>query len=176
MLLLPTIRRTPIKDAYISEYYPNQNFGGVPYLYISQYEMRNDDYRSLLQFSLRSIPSGRRIVRARLLLTIYRNEIPAGTRINVSLRRIVSPWREFGVTWNNQPASRFVSAFSVSSAQSPGSVIGINVSSLVRRWYNGSIANRGIVLRGNESRDSLLGFYSGESGSPPRLIVTYVRA
>lgn len=175
MLFLPTIRRTPTKDAYISEFYSNQNFGGVPYLYISQYVMRNDDYRSLLQFSLRSIPSGRRIVSARLLLTIYRNEIPEGTRIHVSLRRIVRPWSESGVTWNNQPLSRFVSAFSVSSARSPGSVIRLNVTSLVRRWYNRSIANNGIMLRGNESRDSLLGFYSSESTSPPRLIVTYVR-
>ncbi len=165
---------TPIKDAYISQYYPNQNFGGSSYLYISQYKQSGDDYRSLLQFSLKSIPAHRRIISAYLQLTIYRNEIPYGSSIRASLRRNLRYWRESTVTWNNQPGSRRVFNFRINSARSPGSTITLNVTSLVRRWYRVRSSNLGIMLRGNEYKNSLVGFYSGESGKAPKLIVNYV--
>ncbi|KUG03529.1 hypothetical protein ASZ90_019091 [hydrocarbon metagenome] len=171
-----TIRTiTPLRDAYISEFYPNQNFGGSSFLYISQYRQIGDDYRSLLQFSLGSIPAGRRIVSARLQLTVYRNEIPSGRIIRASLRRALQSWRESTVTWNNQPSTRFISSFRISSARRPGSTITIDVTALVRRWYSGQTSNLGIMLRGNEVFNSLVGFYSSESSRAPKLIVNYVR-
>ncbi len=142
-------------------------------MYISQYQQSGDDYRSLLQFSLGSIPKGRRILSARLQLTIYRNEIPYGSSIYASLRRILQSWQEFGVTWNNQPGSTSVFSFRISSARSPGSTISLNVTSLVRRWYSVQSSNLGIMLRGNENRNSLVGFYSGESNRAPKMIVNY---
>ncbi len=171
-----TIRNiTPLKDAYISQYYPNQNFGSSSFLYISQYQQIGDDYRSLLQFPLGSIPSGRRIVSARLRLTVYRNEIPSGRSIRASLRRVLQFWNESTVTWNNQPRSLSVFSFRISSARRPGSTITLDITSLVRRWYSGRSSNLGIMLRGNERINSLVGFYSSESSRAPRLIVNYVR-
>jgi hypothetical protein len=144
-------------------------------LYISQYQQTGDDYRSLLQFSLASIPPRRRIVSARLQLRIYRNEIPAGSRIRASVRRNLGSWRESTVTWNKQPASNLLYRFWISSAQSRGSIINLDLTSLVRRWYNRQTPNYGIAIRGNEARNSLLGFYGIESSRAPRLIINYSR-
>ncbi len=165
----------PLRDAYVSQYYPNRNFGNSAFLYISQYQQAGDDYRSLLQFSLASIPRNRRIVSARLQLRVYRNEIPRGSRIRASLRRNLRSWQESTVTWNNQPGSNLLYRFSISSGQSPGSTITLDLTSLVRRWYRRSIPNFGISIRGNETRNSLVGFYSSESSRPPRLIINHVR-
>jgi hypothetical protein len=173
MLAIQTI--FPLRDAYVSQFYPNQNFGNSAFLYISQYQQVGDDYRSLLQFSLASIPPRRRIVSARLQLRVYRNEIPSGSRIQASLRRNLRSWRESTVTWNNQPASNQLFRFSISSAQRPGSIINLNLTSLVRRWYRRQIPNFGIAIRGNEARNSLVGFYSSESSRAPRLIINHVR-
>jgi hypothetical protein len=171
--ILPTRIIRPLKDAYISEFYANRNFGGSRVLYISQFQQPGDDYRSLLQFSLNSIPRGRRILSARLQLTVYRNEIPAGSSINVRLRRVLRFWRENSVTWNNQPASALFTTFRISSRTAPGTTISVNITSLVRRWYNGSLRNNGIILIGRERSNALVGFYSSESNRPPRLIVNY---
>lgn len=144
-------------------------------MYISQYKQSGDDYRSLLQFSLDSIPNRRRIISARLQLTIYRNEIPFKSSIRASLGRTLESWQEFSVTWNKQPRSRRVLGFWISSARRPGSTITLNVSSLLRRSYNQRSSNLGIMLQGNECENSLVGFYSRESGNAPKLIVNYVK-
>lgn len=170
---MPIRTINPIKDAYISQYYPSQNFGGSSYLYISQYQQSGDDYRSLLQFPLGSIPSRRRIISARLQLTVYRNEIRSGSSIRATLRQVLRSWRESTVTWNNQPRTSFVSSFNISSARRPGSTISIDITGLVRRWYSRRSPNLGIMLRGNETRNALVGFYSKESSRAPKLIVNY---
>jgi len=175
---LPIKRITPSRDAYISQYYqyyPRRNFGRSRYLYISQYKQRGDDYRSLLRFSLRSIPANRRILSARLQLRVYRNEIPRGSSIYASVRRVREPWKESTVTWNNQPSSRKAFSFLLSSRDSPGSLIVLDVTSLVKKWYYGRRSNFGIMLRGNEFRNSLVGFYSDETRRAPRLIITYTK-
>lgn len=177
----------PIQEAYIAEFYPNENFGPVPFLYVSQYDCPTvpcpcpcqDDYRSLLQFDLCSlgcnfIPPGSKICYAYLVLSIYRNEVPCD--IEVCAHQVLQPWKEFGVTWNNQPL--FDSAPLDCTTVSPGEFgeIYFDVCSLVKEWYSGCAANNGILLIGNEEINSLVGFYSQEypdSRLWPRLVVGY---
>ncbi|MDI9480949.1 MAG: DNRLRE domain-containing protein [Syntrophomonadaceae bacterium] len=177
----------PIKEAYIAEFYPDKNFGLVPFLYVSQYDCPTtpcpcpcrDDYRSLLQFDLCSlgcnfIPPNSDICFAFLVLSIYRNEVPCD--IEVCAHRILQPWKEFGVTWNNQPL--FDSAFLDCTTVSPGQFgeIYFDICALVKEWYSGCAANNGILLIGNEEINSLVGFYSSEypdSRLWPRLVVGY---
>ncbi|NLP24234.1 MAG: DNRLRE domain-containing protein [Syntrophomonadaceae bacterium] len=177
----------PVKEAYIAEFYPDKNFGLVPFLYVSQYDCPTtpcpcpcrDDYRSLLQFDLCSlgcnfIPPNSDICFAFLVLSIYRNEVPCD--IEVCAHRILQPWKEFGVTWNNQPL--FDSAFLDCTTVSPGQFgeIYFDICALVKEWYSGCAANNGILLIGNEEINSLVGFYSSEypdSRLWPRLVVGY---
>ncbi|HWP95421.1 MAG TPA: DNRLRE domain-containing protein [Syntrophomonadaceae bacterium] len=157
----------PIQSAYVSQFYANQSFIRPPNLFFGQYHGAGDIYRSLIQFPLHSIPISRIINSAQLTLPISRNEIPVGTVINAGLQYALVPWSQSSVTWNNQPGFNLAKTFSVSSANIPGSVISIDITSLVISWINGSIANDGFVITGNEQLNSLLGIANTELVTTP---------
>lgn len=158
--MVPVKTLIPIQDAYVSQYYANQNFAFSPFLYFGQYKQSGDNYRALLQFPLRAIPKHRRIELAQLQFTVYRNEFPTGTLTYSSLKRPLEPWNAGGVTWNSQPRSKLVYTFLTSWADTPGTVIYNDITSLVRSWLDGSKPNYGLLLEGDESMPSLLGLFS----------------
>jgi hypothetical protein len=150
----------PFQDAYVSEWYASKNFGGEIALFVSQYLKPGDDYRSLLQFNLDKIPPASTIEEATLELTPYRNEV-SGPPINVTVHRLLSSWNQDSVTWNNQPGNKqapdgVVTIFS----GSPHEKVCIEITDLVQGWYDGSIPNHGLLLKGNERNNNLVGFRS----------------
>lgn len=155
----------PLKDAYIAEYYPNTNFGQSPYLFTNRYQGANDIYRSLIKFDLCSlvcnyIPPCSCIQSAWLELPIFRNEIPCENTVMVF--RLLDNWDEYGVTWNNQP---YFDPTPIGSVIVPASYFGtlyIDLTDLVRGWYEGYYPNQGLLLTCFEQVDSLLGFFSRE--------------
>lgn len=160
--MVPVKTLIPIQDAYVSQYYANQNFASSPYLYFGQYKKSGDNYRALLQFPLRAIPKHRRIELAQLQFTVYRNEFPPGTLTYSSLKRPLEPWSAGSVTWNNQPKSKLVYTFLTSWADTPGTVIYNDITFLVRSWLDGSKPNYGLLLEGSESIPCLLGLFSAD--------------
>lgn len=165
--MVPVKTLIPIQDAYISEFYQNQNFAFSPFLYFGQYQHTGDSYRALLQFPLRAIPKHRRIELAQLQFTVYRNEFPTGTLTNSSIKRPLEPWYAGSVTWNNQPRSKLVYTFLTSWADTPGNVISNDITFLVRSWLDGSKRNFGLLLEGDESMNALLGLFSSDRRHPP---------
>lgn len=172
---------TPSQDAYIAEYYPTANFGTVPYLYVSRYKQAGDIYRSLIQFDLCSlscnyIPPNSCIEEAYLELPVYRNEIPAGEKVNLKVYRVLQAWDEFKVTWNTQPFTANTTDGNKDVASGYFGTVSIEITDLVKGWYDGSIVNNGLLLKGSENNNRLLGFYSREfydSGQWPRLVICY---
>jgi len=179
---LPTwIYFTPAKDAYIAEYYPNMNFGNVPYLYTNNYQSTNDEYQSLIKFDLCSltcnqIPPNSEINPVRLYLKIYRNEIPCTTRLYAY--RIIQPWSETEVTWNNRPMidnSAPVGYVDIDAGFFGWVEIELDYN-VVMSWYNGYYQNYGLLLKCDVPENSLIGFYSREFSNPdywPKLGVCY---
>lgn len=169
----------PIQDAYIAEWFPNQNFGAVPFLYISRYKQAGDIYRSLIQFDLCSlgcnfIPPDSHITKAKLLLPVYRNEITGS--IDVKVFRVLQYWSELTVTWNTQPLTGSSPDGTESVAAGFLGTVEIHITDLVRGWYDGSIVNNGLLLKGNEAANDLLGFYAKEFPNTslwPQLEVCY---
>lgn len=179
---MPTwIYFTPEKDAYIAQYYPDINFGDVPYLYTNRYQGCNDEYQSLIKFDLCSlgcnqIPSNSEINPTRLYLKIYRNEIPHTTRLYAY--RIMQYWDENTVTWNNKPMVDYSQA--VGHVDIDAGYFGwVNMElnyNIVQKWYNGYYRNYGLLLKCEEPCDSLIGFYSREFYNPdywPMLGICY---
>lgn len=173
---------TPTKDAYISEFYANKNFGDRFYLFTNQFQGCGDEYQSLIQFDLcqdncRMIPPNSFIKEATLRLWVYRNEVPCGRTTDLCAYPVVQNWKEFKVTWNNRPL--IDNCHSFCTTVSPGFVndwLEINVTDLVKAWYEGCIVNDGLLLKCDEPFDSLLGFYSREFENStywPRLCVSY---
>ena len=86
---------------------PDQNYGTLVSLWASTYN-GSTDRRSLIQFDLSSIPSNATVTSSTLSLygeaTVFEGD-PLGDISNVSLYKILSPWNEGSVTWNNQPTT-----------------------------------------------------------------------
>lgn len=179
---MPNIFFPTLDDTFIARFNPNKNFNGATNLFVSQFLQPGDIFRSLLLFrltnpvnSLDSIPPGSYINEAFLQLTISRNEIPLGQTINLNVFTVLEPWNPALVTWNTQPNFNPVAEASAVIASGLGTV-SIDLTDLVRAWFNGQIVNLGILLAGNESQNRLVGFFSSwsnSSGAWPKLYVNY---
>lgn len=168
----------PVMDAYVAEYYPDTNFGPVPYLYSNRYQGEGDIYRTYIEFSLcygcNYIPPNSCIECAYLYLPIYRNEFPCNRELYA--HRVLESWDEYSITWNNQPLYDPVPATQTTIAPGFLGTVCLNVTDVVVGWYMGYYANFGLLLRCDECIDSLIGFYSREfpnSDYWPRLVVYY---
>lgn len=172
---------TPTADAYIAQWYPSSNFGIVPYLYICRYKQNGDSYRSLIEFDLgnvgsNSIPPGSVIRNAYLSLRIYRNEIPSGATITLNVYRILQNWSETGATWNNQPISGSNPDGYATITSGQSGWVKVEISMLVKEWFQGEVVNRGVVIKGEEGANSLVGFFAREYPNTsywPQLQVIY---
>lgn len=177
---MATIYFPAIQDAYVSEFYRDTNFGSSPALFIGQFNGCGDDYRSLLQFDLCSnrcnqIPPDSTIDCAFLRLYIYRNEIPCGS-ITATIYRLLERFNQNTVTWNNQPLRYGIPSGSTTISANTLGFIKIDITDLVRDWYEGAIEPYGIIIEGDETQNSLVGFRSldfFDSTFWPRLIVNY---
>ncbi|HWP98824.1 MAG TPA: DNRLRE domain-containing protein, partial [Syntrophomonadaceae bacterium] len=155
----------PIDDAYVSEWYADQNFGSSTALFVGRFMQPGDLYRSLLRFDLSTIPPTSTINSAELNLTMYRNEIISGSQY-VGVYHLLSDWNESTVTWNNQPPfslTPFCPVWDAAIAITPSTPLGritIDITDLVNSWFNGSIPNSGLLLAGNETVNDLVGFRS----------------
>ncbi len=174
---MPSITFLACKNTYISNWYPDHNFSSSQALFVSQYQQTGDGYRSLLQFDLSSIPPGCTIEKADLLLSLYRNEVQSGI-VNVSVHRLLNRWMEYASSWMNQPplSASLDGSIAFESNSIPG-IHSIDVSNLVRGWYDGSIANNGLLLVGCEEQNNLLAFRSSRyqnSDAWPQLAVKFI--
>ena len=167
-------------DAYIASEWPNQNFGdGALYL---GYDLTGENYfgaqRMLLYFDvLTYVPDGAVInsatMRLRLSFSSPGDDAPMGTY----LRRLCSMWSEEDVTWSREPAWR-----EVSEEADVGSDLGWydwHVTDLVQGWVDGTFANHGMEVIGDEAvQERERAFYSRETSTSlyPRLVVDYTYA
>ncbi len=167
----------PIMDTYISEWYAGQNFGFNQALFVGQYRQSGDDYRSLMQFDLSSIPKNSTIEKAELQLTLYRNEVTSDN-IDLSVHRLLNKWSSYTINWNTHPPFSPFRDGSVSIDQTtPLGLQSIDISNLVRGWYDGSIPNNGLLLEGRDDNNGLIGFRSTSylySNDWPKLTISFV--
>ncbi|NLB17666.1 MAG: DNRLRE domain-containing protein [Syntrophomonadaceae bacterium] len=177
---MPVTTFTAIQDVYISSAYPNQNFanrtqGDV--LFVGTFTGATDIYRSLLQFDIfdpdRGIPPNSTIESASLLLFMYRND-NLGTA-QVEAFRVANFFDQNTVTFNTRPPTGLISGIIIPQA-TPG-VVNISLSSLVQGWYDGTIPNNGVELRGLENNNNnIVGFRStrfSDNAFWPALQVTW---
>lgn len=127
--------------------------------------------RTLIRFSLASLPPGAVVSQAMLELYVagawgYNESLP------LEVYRLTEPWVDVQTTWNHQPAfaEMFAGAplpFDIDYWQS------LNVTDLVQKWQDGTHPNEGIVLRGHESPVGWRAIARSKTTKPPRLRVTY---
>jgi hypothetical protein len=173
---MAVITLLPTNAIYVAEWYPDTNFFQTEALFVGQYQQIGDDYRSLLRFNLDNIPLISTIVKAELQLFMYRNEVQNSAALTV--HRILNQWLETTVTWDSQPLYQAAAEDSIRiNNNTPLGPQFFDLTGLAAGWNNGAIPNNGILLRGSEEQNSLVGFrsnYYGDSREWPRLKVTFV--
>jgi gliding motility-associated-like protein len=172
------------KDAVIGNLVPNANHGTHPdFLACAWTNAGNpSSCRSLISFDLTTIPAGATIIQATLELFHYASPLNAG-HSNMSgpascwLERIIQPWGENTVTWNNQPITSGVNQLNVPAPTSMTQNYSINVFALVNDILNDPANSFGFELRlQNESYYRSLLFASSDmsnSALHPKLTIVY---
>jgi beta-glucanase (GH16 family) len=128
--------------------------------------------QSLLRFDLGLVPPGAFITSATVTLAQ-----PLGNPAPVSVRvhRVLSPWAEDAVTWNEFGAAFDPSVLTSFKSRTSAGAISFDVTALVASWVGGALANDGILLE--RSGAGITGFSSSEQAvvtSRPRLEVCYL--
>ena len=148
------------KDVCVDSYYPNSPGPGVPELNSSSWTHggQPEDERGLVDFDLTSIPAGSTIQSA--FLTLYNNPTSSngqqngqhfyqpGLTTNESvLQRIITPWNEDSVYWNNQPLSTNANEVVLPIDTNPHQNYIANVTLLVQDMINNPATSFGFLLK-----------------------------
>ncbi len=181
------------KDTYISTANPNGNAGSAFALYVG-YLGENRNQRSLIYFSLASIPSEANIEKA--VLKIYMNAFyeSLSDKMTIRVHRLLKSWTEgtggsmaedvrdgaswlkyYPGEWDN-PGGDYdpkVEASAQVDESKVNSWITFTITQLVKDWYQHKYPNYGLILEADESWCSAT-FYSSEyEAAAPTLEVTY---
>jgi len=139
-------------DTYISELSPSTNYGQSKDLWISS--VSGNTRLSLLKFDLGAIPTGVRVLSAKLSV---KQTSTSDTNIAVTAHRIYNDWNEDFATWNQRDdgvnwTSRGgdFDATVIASAEVGDPVNGRfewEIAELLEGWLNGLYPNQGLALR-----------------------------
>jgi Tfp pilus assembly protein PilX len=180
-------------DAYLDATNLAKNYGGSDKLVLQQ----GSDY-PLLQFDLSTLPTGSRIVEAKLML--YRSD-PGSFSLalrTVEAYRLLEPWAAGtkngataadGATWNTrdgsvawQSTAGTLEATSALDEAHTHAYIWLtkwmewNITSLVQGWVDGRYPNYGLMLRptSSVSTEQYTSAETSDSSQVPKLVIKYV--
>ncbi len=146
--------------------------------------------RSILRFPALPLPANSILLSAHLELYMHTADTPDA--MDLTVHRMTSPWTESGATWNDMDGANAWNASGGGGDFDPTPVdivTGVtnstgwyswNVTSLVTGWWNGTVANHGLLVR--QADDDLgisLGrkeFFSSDASNAsarPRLLLGY---
>jgi len=95
---------TPVADSWVREFQPDSNNGGGPDFVsgtlgnLGNRELR----RAFLQFDLSAVPPGATINSVTLTVTVTRAPTSGRADSQFQVRRVLSQWSEFELTWNSR--------------------------------------------------------------------------
>ena len=177
------------KDAHINSNFPTSNTGSSRGLYSGTWTWSGNEatLRSFIQFDLTSIPIEADIVSAKLSLyndpgnsiVLTNGEHSSLTASNTSfISRVVEPWEEDVITWNNQPCYNTCNQVILKESTDPNQdYLDINVLEMVQDMVTNPTENYGFVLRlQTEIKYAVLIFASSDnvdSTNHPMLEVVY---
>lgn len=185
---------TPTGDAWVRQFQPDSNNGGGPdFVAGTLGNLGNREIRrAFLQFDLSAVPPGATINSATLTVTVTRAPISGRADSQFQLRRVLSPWAEFEVTWNSrlnntpwQSPGADGAADTAPNGSSAVEIIGEGSYTFpsspalvadVQAWVNDSAHNFGFMLQTQDegTPETARRFGSSESGvTAPVLVVDF---
>lgn len=164
-------------DTFILDGYGTQDYNSN-YMYSGYDSARQEPTRSLVKFTLPSIPSGAIVTDARF--RVYRQTAIASDD-DFLVSRITSPWTASSVTWDNINQAKDINNTKTPTAVThvPGSLTGwidFNIWAIAKYWYADPANNNyGLMLMNNQEGTQQSCFYTSNNGSNiPGLSITYI--
>lgn len=153
---------TPVFDTYISETYPNTNYGTGTYMKVSN---NNTNY-ALIKLNTPTIPSNATITNAYYYIPYYYSS-SSSSGMYLGAYEILGSWQETSVKWNNKPSvssSCISTVYTLDSytASNPG-YAALGITEAIRKWYSCESANNGIAIKYYGGQSSNVYLYAGES-------------
>ncbi len=131
----------PSADTWLKEASPNENHGSDEELSVKN--KPTDNFRTLYQFDLSSIPAGANVTRADLRLRIT-GEDDSGDPVNIY--RVTDAWSENAVNWNNTGNDYDASTVYASFVPDDTGWIWVDITPIVQAWVCGEFPNNGMML------------------------------
>jgi uncharacterized repeat protein (TIGR01451 family) len=160
---------TADRDSWINQSSATQNNGTATTLRATATNGNTQLTRSLIGFTLPSIPSNETITGATLKLVVT----TSGTK-TVTVNRLTASWVETTVTWSNFATTNFnVTAEASFTPSVSGATISVDVTALVQGWQAGTFTNNGLGLIGAAGSNAQ--FASSEAtttANRPQLVIT----
>jgi hypothetical protein len=151
------------EDTFINEAYPDNNYGSVGSIVVSNVPI---DRYGFLQFENVSLPAGAVVDDANLELYIYDHSHNDDAWVRIGLIG-GSSWEEDDPTWNGPYPGPIMSAGNFNDVNLDLSTgwKEIDVTDLVSKWLSGEKDQRGLYIYPNSSNDFTLSLRSKEHGS-----------
>ena len=168
------------KDVLIDSRFPDENFGNSKSFRATLWGY---EVRSLIDFNISEIPPNAEILSAYLSLYAYYNEPNNEFHYGIlsvwsMLRRIITPWDEFTVNWNNQPFQTHENVIGLPTPQDPlQDYLDIDATNLIKDMIKYPQNSYGFVLRTYYSFGPYrASFVSSDHENPdvhPKLVITF---
>ncbi|UWE05062.1 DNRLRE domain-containing protein [Laceyella sacchari] len=156
-------------DTFVSEKNPTSYYDGETFL-ISGTHVDYGKTRSFIKFDLQPLLSGAQITSAKL----YLNQYATVENQQVDLYPVTSSWKSNEVTWNKQPS---IGTKLASTTVGAAGEYGWDLTSQVKKWYNGTSKNYGVSLRHTVETNDRKSFrssdYATDPTMKPKLVITY---
>ncbi len=136
---------TATADSYVDQNSPTANAGTTSDLFVMS-KSGNANRRTLVRFTLPTIPSGCSVVGASLKL--FSTAAVTGRTIDLYSAAATPAWTETGVNWNNHPAT----AGAATGLASAAGALTWDATSQVQAMYSGT--NNGFILRDRTEGDA----------------------
>jgi hypothetical protein len=178
-------------DAFVEDYpdnnYRDRNFGNVPAFLAVSWTAAGTPLlvRSMIDFDLSNVPKGAEIFSAKLSLFAFNDSTghgkghsSLGGDNSCLIQRIISPWTEQTVTWNNQPSATLTNAVTLHQSDSiMQDFTEIDITNLVKDILRYKSSSFGLMLKiVTESGYRKMTFASSDAknvNKRPRLEVYY---
>ena len=175
--LTTTITLPVSSDTYIYDIAPNTNYSSSSALSVGKNELVGQRH-ILLEFDSLSLPAGADITDATItLIRIINRDDPAPGGASTPEAFAFYPeasltgWDASLVTWATYSGSN--QDFGDPDAAVDAVTATVDVTNIVQAWADGTIENRGIVLRPRGSEAGSVDVRSSELGPGPELVINY---
>ena len=157
-------------DTCVDQEYPTSNY------YLSENlwnggALGTNAMRTYMKYTLPTGISASQVTSAYVYLLKKEHQAPT-----IRAYRVTSDWSSSAITWNSKPAYTTTYASGVAT-NTTGNWYGLNVTTLVKYWLNGTYPNYGMVLKEPSESNSAqkTKFYSSDAPSPnkPELVINY---